>query len=129
MDQLGVREDGAAAIQQLVASAQDASWLLNAGTRAETSKLVRSVVHRVVVHRENVELLEAKRPYAHVASSSPVPPSPVKQSTDDLIHLEFAARLRRSGLKARLVVSPKSPEATPPRHSQALLKAVARAHD
>jgi hypothetical protein len=34
MDQLGVREDGAEAIQQLLASAQDASRLLKAGTRA-----------------------------------------------------------------------------------------------
>jgi hypothetical protein len=64
----------------------------------------------------------------HIANSSPAAPSHGKQASG-LIYLEFAARLRRSGLEVRLVVSPESPEATPPRQSQALLKAVARAHE
>jgi DNA invertase Pin-like site-specific DNA recombinase len=135
MDQLGVMGDGAETTQHLLASAQDTSRLLKAATRAEITELTRSVVHRVVVHRDKVDVLMDKEVLRqlllkkHIASSQAALPVTGRQSPDDLIHLEFAARLRRSGLEVRLVVSPESPEVAPRPQSQALLKAIARAHD
>jgi site-specific DNA recombinase len=135
MDQLGSGEDGAEAIQQLLASAQDTSGLLKTRTRAEITEFVKGVVDRVVVHQNKVEVLVNRGALRsillkeHVSSSSPVRLGAVKQSPDDLIYLEYAAQLRRSGLEVRLAVAPESQEVTTPRQSQALLKAVARAHD
>jgi site-specific DNA recombinase len=134
MDQLGSREDGAGAIQRLLASAKETSRLLKTGTHAEIIGLVRSVVHRVVVHENKVEVQVNKDFLRQLlmkeSTSGPfLTPSAGKKTAYDLIRLEFAAKLRRRGLEVRLVVSPESQEATPSRQSQALLKAIARACD
>jgi hypothetical protein len=45
-----------------------------------------------------------------------------------LLSLEFAARLARRGREVRLMVSPSGTETVPAYQSQALLKAITRAH-
>jgi hypothetical protein len=107
--------------------------LLKAGTRIEITELIKAVVIASSCTRIKLRYWLTKGSYGrillkeHVAS--PAQLANARQSPDDLIHLEYAAKLRRSGFEVRLVLSPESQEATPSPQSQALLKAVARAHD
>ena len=84
--------------------------------------------------KDKVEVLLNKKGLRRILlkeqiANSSFQPDTVKQSADDLICLEYTARLRRSGLEVRLVVSPDSQEVAPPSQSHALLKAIARAQD
>ena len=74
MDQLGVSEDGAEAIQRLLAAGQNTSrMVLKAGTPAEIAGFVRSVIHRVVVHREKVEVLVGKEVFRQILLKNHLP--------------------------------------------------------
>ena len=124
MDQLGAVGQTAESIQQVFHSAADTSRVLRTGTRGKIFDLVRKVIHRVVVQPDVVQILLKKKDLRSVLMNdrSPGP------FDSHIICLEFAARLARRGREIRLVVSPTA-EKAPAYQSQALLKAVARAHD
>jgi site-specific DNA recombinase len=124
MDQLGRAEETAESIEQLLRSAADTSRMFKAGTRAERSDLVRKVVHRVVVQPEQVQILLKKKDLRAILLKE----DSQDQASSHIVCLEFAARVARRGREIRLVVSPGA-EKAPAYQSQALLKAVARAHD
>jgi site-specific DNA recombinase len=125
MDELRAAEESAEKIQQLLASAAAASKILKEGTRSQTSELVRKVVHRVVVDREHVEILISKKKLR----AELIRMDSSELFDNHLLRLEFAATLARRGRELRLVVSHGSAETISACQSQALLKAVARAHD
>ena len=124
MDQLGAVEETAESIQQLLGSAECTSRLLKAGTHDQISDVVRRVVNRVVVHEEHIQIL-LKKKYLRAFL---LKEHPVDYVGDHIISLEFTARLSRRGREVRLVLSPDAGETVPAYQSQALLKAVARAH-
>lgn len=123
MDQLGAGEENAESIQQLLGAAADTSRVLKEGTRGQISELVRKVVDRVVVHREHVQILLKKTDLRRLLLKE----HPRDQEASHLVSLEFPARLSRRGREVRLAVSPT--ETVPAYQSQALLKAIARAHN
>jgi site-specific DNA recombinase len=124
MDQLGAPEETAESIQQLLRSAADTSRVLKVGTRAEIFDVVRKVVQRIVVQSEQVHILLKKKDLRFILLRE----DSQGQVINYIISLELAAKLARRGREIRLVVSP-SAEKAPAYQSQALLKAVARAHD
>ncbi len=135
MDGVGSAEDEAELTRQLLASADTTSRFLRDGTREEVSSLVKSVVHRIIVHHDKVEMRIDKQALrrvlldGHTASSAPLPLKIANSAANDLVCLEFAVRLRRVGPEVRLVVAPDHTGAAPTRPPQALLKAIARAHE
>ena len=125
MDQLGIAEETAESIQQLLGAAAETSRVLKGGTRSQISDLVRKVLYRVIVDREHVQILLKKKDLRMLLLKE----YPGDQDASHLISLEFAARLSRRGREVRLVVSPGVAETAPAYQSQALLRAIARAHD
>jgi len=125
VDQLGAVEETAESIQRLLGSSECTSRLLMAGTRGQISDLVRKVVNRIVVHQEHIQIL-LKKKYLRAFLLNE---QPVDHVGDHIISLEFAARLSRRGREVRLVLSSGAAEAVSANQSQALLKAVARAHE
>jgi site-specific DNA recombinase len=124
MDELNAVEGSAEDLQRLLASAADMSQLLKTGTRDEISQLVRKTVHRVIVRRDHVQILLAKKELRAILMNEPS----VDQSHGQMISLQFHATLSRRGREVRLVVSATAKDKAPVYQSQALLKAVARAH-
>jgi site-specific DNA recombinase len=125
MDELSAVEDGAENIRRLLASAAEMSELLKTGTRNQISELVRQVVHRVVAQRDHIQILLSKTELRAILMNEPS----VLQLGSQMISVQFPATLTRRGREVRLIVSATPAEKAPEYHSQALLKAVARAHD
>jgi DNA invertase Pin-like site-specific DNA recombinase len=125
IDQLGTAEDNANVIQQLLGSAADSSQVLKTSTLGQISDLVRRVIDRVVVHRDRVQILLNKKELRGVLLNE----RPAEQFSGQVICLEFAASLARRGREVRLVVPSSATEVAPAYQLQALLKAIARAHD
>ena len=134
MDRVGLAEDDAELTQKLLTSADNTSRFLHDGTREEVSRLVKSIIHRVIVHHDKVEMQIDKQALrrallqGRAAGAPTLPPKTEKQAIEDLIHLEFAAKVRRVGREVRLVAAPGPPGSMPSRQSPALVKAIARAH-
>lgn len=134
-DQVGILEDRPETIQQLVTAARNIFATWKAKTPSEISEFARKVVRRVRVHPNKIEVLvdrEALRQFLVKdcpAASYPDESSPKGEAHHDLLHLEFAATIKRRGGEVRLVLQPGSVGETWTRHSAPLLKAIARAHD
>jgi site-specific DNA recombinase len=125
MDQLIGLEEGAEAIQKVLASANEMSQLLKTGTRAQICDFVKKATRRVVVHPEKVQILINKQDLRGLLGKARAP----EKNDNHMISLEFAASLSRCGREVRLVVSPRTADQAPAYQSQSLLKALARAHD
>jgi site-specific DNA recombinase len=123
MDQLGVADEPADSLQRLLVRSADTAQVLKTGTRSQISDLVRMIVHGVIVHREHVQILIRKKHMRAVLRNDPPP----EQLGPQIFSLDFPAQLARRGREVRLVI-PGSPETAPAYQSQALLKAIARAH-
>jgi site-specific DNA recombinase len=124
LDQLGKAEETAESIQDLLTSAANMSRILKTGSRTEISEVTRKLVHRVVVQPERVQIQLKKKDLRGILLKE----HSQDQVSGHIISLELAARLARRGREIRLVVSPAA-EKAPAYQSQALLKAVARAHE
>jgi site-specific DNA recombinase len=123
MDQVGLDET-AETLQRLLASSADKARILTLGTRDQVSGVVRKVAHGVIVRHERVQILISKKCLRAVLTNQ----SPTEEFGDQLISLDFPARLARRGREVRLVI-PGTMEPAPAHQSQTLLKAIARAHD
>jgi site-specific DNA recombinase len=125
IDELGTAEDNADMLQQLLASAAESSQVLKTSTLGQISDVVRRVIRRVVVHRDHVQILLNQKELRAVLLNE----RSAEQLGGQVLCLEFAASLTRRGREVRLVVPPSATEVAPAYQSQALLKAVTRAHD
>jgi site-specific DNA recombinase len=134
-DQVGILEDRPETIQQLVTAARNISASWKAETPGEINKLVRRVITRVRVHPNKIEVVVDKNALRQAlvkdcpATSCPHESGPEREARHDLLHLEFAATIKRRGGEVRLVLQPGSVGEMWIRHSAPLLKAIARAHD
>ena len=111
-----------------VQAATESSREWNTANTDKLQSLLRSAVHRIVVHNDRVEIeinRSAFRQSVLVVSDDPAPPT---NSADDLVTIKAVAQLKRCGGDVRLVLPPDSPGAKP--HTvHSLVRAISRAHD
>ena len=111
-----------------VQAATESSREWNTANTDKLQSLLRSAVHRIVVHNDRVEIeinRSAFRQSVLVVSDDLAPPT---NSADDLVTIKAVAQLKRCGGDVRLVLPPDSPGAKP--HTvHSLVRAISRAHD
>jgi hypothetical protein len=127
---LGLQRRNAAATQKILAVAQEWSKRLASVPAYESRSFIRSLISRIIVHTQSVDLLLDKQALRSMLLDGGRPPArPRANKTKDLLHLKIKAGLKRCGGEVRLVLPENSAGEIPVHPVQSLIKAVARAHD
>jgi site-specific DNA recombinase len=130
LDQL-TDPEGRTDAQRLLRAAQKLSESLPSVSPKDLARLVRNMVHSVIIHDSSVELALNKTSLRQELAGTPEGKQPSNHScpaAENLIHLQIPANLKRCGLEMRLIVAPES-KLTLSRVEPSLLKALAKAHE
>jgi site-specific DNA recombinase len=135
MDDLALPGDSPDHTRRLMAAASERFQEWTSISPTAQHEFVRTVVRRVVVHPDRIEIEASKTELRtvltgdHPASTRRSEPGHQRRHPDDVIRLAVDARIKRCGIEIRLVVPPGSTGETPAHLVPSLLKAVARGHD
>jgi site-specific DNA recombinase len=125
---LALQGRNAEATQSILAAAQEWSKRLASAAAAETRPFIRSLISRIVIHTENVDVLLDKQALRSALLDGRSPTSPRANLHNGFVNLKVKARLKRCGGEARFVLPANSAGEIPVHPVQSLIKAVARAH-
>lgn len=128
LDAVVISDDDVASQRRLVEQGRDRAETLDQGDRSVLVAIVRSIVSRVEVHPDMIDVdcsREALREW--LIGVTPVVGSGRPVSSNDLLRLPATVRLKRRGVEAKLIVDGdgERPITSP---NPALIKAVAKAH-
>lgn len=128
LDAVVISDDDVASQRRLVEQGRDRAETLDQGDRSVLVAIVRSIVSRVEVHPDMIDVdcsREALREW--LIGVTPVVGSGRPVSSNDLLRLSATVRLKRRGVEAKLIVDGdgERPITSP---NPALIKAVAKAH-
>jgi site-specific DNA recombinase len=135
MDELVTPEDPPSFTEHLLSNSIKRASNCSSALPAEAYEFVRTVVQRVVVHSDTMEIQVRKRALrsalterVHESSARPAS-EPKEENSDALIRLTIQAQLKWCGLEMRLLAPPdRQPGDQESRPAKPLLKAVARAY-
>jgi site-specific DNA recombinase len=126
-DALVVRRKNADSSQDIISAAAALSKRMLFGSPAERRAFIRTVVSRIVVRSEGLEVLVRKEVLRNRVLQSPARHR--NQSSEPLLSLKINTHLAVGGRETRLVLTGDSAEGIAGRPTHSLIKAVARAHD
>jgi site-specific DNA recombinase len=113
----------------IVGAAHEWSKRLASAVTGEMRSFIRSVISRIVVRTERVDMLLDKQALQSALFGGESPASPRADIRNRFFTLKLKARLKRCGREVRFVLPANVGEETPVYPTQSLIKAVARAHD
>jgi site-specific DNA recombinase len=128
LSSLALHGRNAAVIESILAAAELGSKRLGSAA-AEARPLIRSLISRIVIHSETIEVLVSKQTLRCELLGSRSPKASQVGQRNGLLSLKLKARLKRCGGEVRLLLPNNASADTPAHPAQALIKAVARAHD
>lgn len=133
MDALGLRSEDASITKTLIAAAQRKvkTWPVSAN---EAREFLRTMISRVVVHDERIEILIHKSATRAGLLGKILKPESAADSHEDVLQQELfrlssQVRLKRCGGEVRLVLPADRIGEAAGRTVPSLIKAIARAHD
>lgn len=135
MNELASLDDRVVTIQGLMRGAERLVGRWKSMQPSEVRVLLSSIVHRVILHDDSIELVVHRRKLREmilgreVAPGEDAVPKPVHPDPEGLIRLRVDAELKRCGLGMRLVVPPCNGIEARNRVEPALVKAVVRSHE
>jgi site-specific DNA recombinase len=130
LDQL-TDPEGCPDAERLVQGAKKLFESLPSVSPKELARLVRNIVHSIIIHDSWVELLLNRTSLRQELAPAPEGKQPNNHScpvAENLIRLQIPANLKRCGLEMRLIVAPES-KLTLSRVEPSLVKALAKAHE
>lgn len=128
IDTLGVQQDGASRTQAILAAAKERAKRFGSAAPADTRTYIRSVLSRIVIHGQKIQILLNKQQMRDALLGRASPIAAKAPSNKGICSIEMKACLKWSGREARLVLLA-GPSEIAGRPVPALIKAVARAYD
>jgi DNA invertase Pin-like site-specific DNA recombinase len=126
-DALAVQRRNADSSQDIIRAAAALSKRMLSGSPAERRAFIRTVVSRIIVRSEGLEVLVRKQALRNRVLQSPARHR--NQSSEPLLSLKIDTHLAVGGRETRLVLTGDSVEGIAGRPTHSIIKAVARAHD
>jgi DNA invertase Pin-like site-specific DNA recombinase len=128
VDSLALQNRSEASTQSILVAAQEWSKQLTSAIAGEMRSVIRSLISRIVVHTERVDVL-LDRQALQSALGGGSPASPRADRRNGFLTLKLKVCLKRCGREVRFVLPANVGEETPVHRTQSLIKAVARADD